>query len=66
MAVFTAGAVLGAVEELRARLFNKAVKVLGNNVTYEKGYFRSSMVGGLVFLSLVMRRSPSHIQLRRG
>ncbi|GAB6944940.1 xanthine dehydrogenase family protein molybdopterin-binding subunit [Vulcanisaeta sp. JCM 14467] len=42
MAVFTAGAVLGAVEELRARLFNKAVKVLGNNVTYEKGYFRSS------------------------
>ena len=42
MAVFTAGAVLGAVEELRARLFNKAVKVLGSNVTYEKGYFRSS------------------------
>ena len=42
MAVFTVGAVLGAVEELRARLFNKAVKVLGGNVTYEKGYFRSS------------------------
>ncbi len=43
MAVFTAGAVLGAVEELRARLYNKAVKVLGSNITYERGgHFRSS------------------------
>nr|WP_243666726.1 xanthine dehydrogenase family protein molybdopterin-binding subunit [Vulcanisaeta sp. JCM 16159] len=42
MAVFTAGAVLGAVEELRARLYNKAVRVLGSNITYERGYFRSS------------------------
>nr|WP_245522530.1 molybdopterin cofactor-binding domain-containing protein [Vulcanisaeta distributa] len=42
MAVFTAGAVLGAVEELRARLYNKAVRVLGSNITYERGYFHSS------------------------
>ncbi len=41
MAVFTAGAVLGAVEELRARLYNKAVRILGGDVAYEKGYFRS-------------------------
>ncbi|WP_243679710.1 molybdopterin-dependent oxidoreductase [Vulcanisaeta souniana] len=43
MAVFTAGAVLGAVEELRTRLYNKAVNVLSSSITYEKGgYFRSS------------------------
>lgn len=42
MAVFTAGAVLGAVEELKTRLYNKAANVLGGNITYEKGYFRSS------------------------
>ncbi|WP_069806393.1 xanthine dehydrogenase family protein molybdopterin-binding subunit [Vulcanisaeta thermophila] len=41
MAVFTAGAVIGAVEELRSRLANKAARVLGGNVRYEKGYFYS-------------------------
>ncbi len=66
MAVFTAGAVLGAVEELRARLYNKAVRVLGSNITYERGGTSALvMVGKSVFSSLAMRRSPSHTPRRR-
>lgn len=39
MSAYTMGAVLGAVEELKAKLRRKAETILRENVTYKDGYF---------------------------